>query len=257
MLHNLEVIAGARHAEGKRVLLVVDEAQNLPPRSVEELRMLSNFQMDGKSLFQSFLLGQEEFKRTIQRPGLEQVRQRIIASYHLEPLGKEETMRYIEFRLGQVGWNGDPEISVEAFSEIHQFTSGIPRKINSLCDRLMLYGCLEELHHLGLEPLRAVIEEITSENSESYFSDDSSQADLKEKLDHTNDSFEMSFSSARDWENTHQEPEEPSRSGSLEDRLYQVERELKNLRKIMNSERKLLRKAILLQLEMDDIDELD
>jgi len=108
LLHNLEAIARARHAEGKQMLLVVDEAQNLPPRSVEELRMLSNFQVNNKALVQTFLLGQEEFKRTLQSPGMEQVRQRIIASYHLDPLSAEETEKYILHRLQLVGWKQDP-----------------------------------------------------------------------------------------------------------------------------------------------------
>ncbi len=99
LLHNLEAIARARHAEGKQILLVVDEAQNLPARSVEELRMLSNFQVDNRALVQTFLLGQEEFKRTLQSSGMEQFRQRIIASYHLEPLSADETEKYIKHRL--------------------------------------------------------------------------------------------------------------------------------------------------------------
>ena len=99
LLRNLEAFFRARRAEGRRVLLVVDEAQNLPPRSIEELRMLSNYQEDGRALLQSFLLGQLELKQTLQSAGMEQVRQRIIAGYHLRPLDRQELQAYIEHRF--------------------------------------------------------------------------------------------------------------------------------------------------------------
>ena len=132
--------------EGKRVLLVVDEAQNLPMTSVEEIRMLSNFQIENRPLLQTFLLGQEEFRPVIQAPQMEQLRQRIIASCHLVPLDELETRAYIEHRLKLVGWEQDPEITDQAYQSIFRFTQGIPRKINVFCDRLFLYGYLEELH---------------------------------------------------------------------------------------------------------------
>ncbi|HIP53762.1 MAG TPA: DUF2075 domain-containing protein, partial [Chromatiales bacterium] len=164
LLHNLEAIARARHIEGKRVLLVVDEAQNLPARSVEELRMLSNFQVDGKALFQTFLLGQDELKKTLQGPGMEQVRQRIIASYHLDPLGAEESKKYIEHRLRLVHWQDDPHIEEEVFDGIYEFTKGVPRRINSFCDRLLLFSALEERHTITMEELGAVVDEILQES---------------------------------------------------------------------------------------------
>jgi putative secretion ATPase (PEP-CTERM system associated) len=85
--------------QGKRALLVIDEAQNLSARTVEELRMLSNFQTDDKSLLQTFLLGQPEFRATLHSPGMQQLRQRVIASYHLGPMDAQETRAYIEHRL--------------------------------------------------------------------------------------------------------------------------------------------------------------
>ena len=163
LLHNLEAIAIARYTEGKRVLLVVDEAHNLPARSVGELRMLSNFQVDGRSVFQSILLGRDELKRTLQRPGVEQVRQRIIVSYHLGPLGMEETRRYIEFRLDQVGWKGDQAFEADTYQGIYRFSRGIPRLINTLCDRLLLHGSLEYLHALNPVALQLVVREMEME----------------------------------------------------------------------------------------------
>ncbi|MBU2704443.1 XrtA-associated ATPase [Zooshikella marina] len=145
---------------GKRVLLVVDEAQNLPKSSVEELRMLSNFQVNNQPLLQSFLLGQQEFRKTIQSPGMEQLRQRVIASCHLSGLDEKETEAYILHRLKYVGWDNDPVLPEESFHEIFQATNGVPRRINVFCDRLLLFGYLEELHELSPDIVKSVAEEM-------------------------------------------------------------------------------------------------
>lgn len=163
LLKNLEVFLTARAREGKRVLLVVDEAQNIPPRSLEELRMLSNFQAGEKALLQSFLLGQEEFRHVLQSDGLEQLRQRVIAAYHLNPLDADETRAYIEHRLRMAGWTGDPAFSEGAYTAIHETTGGIPRRINTFCDRLLLYGFLEEIHTLDEKAVVAVADELRQE----------------------------------------------------------------------------------------------
>jgi general secretion pathway protein A len=163
LLRDLEQFFLHRVREGKRVLLIVDEAQNLPPNSVEELRMLSNFQHQGRPLLQVFLLGQEEFRNTLLSPGFEQLRQRVIATYHLNPLDAEETRTYIEHRLGLVGWRDDPSISDEAFERIFAFTQGVPRRINNLCDRILLYTFLEEHHAIDAETVALVGDEIGNE----------------------------------------------------------------------------------------------
>jgi general secretion pathway protein A len=163
LLHNLEVFFRACRQEGKRVLLVVDEAQNLPRRSIEELRMLSNFTHGGRALLQSFLLGQREFRSIMRSEGFEQLRQRVIAAYHLRPLGPEETRGYIEHRLRTASWQGDPSFAEEVFEAVYRFTEGVPRRINTLCDRLLLFGYLEELHHIGSEAIKAVTDEISEE----------------------------------------------------------------------------------------------
>jgi len=163
ILKNLEIFLTARAREGKRVLLVVDEAQNLPVESLEELRMLSNFEAGGRSLLQSFLLGQNEFRSTMQSAGLEQMRQRIIAAYHLDPLGAEETQSYIEHRLQLVGWDNNPEISGAAHQVIFETTAGVPRRINTFCDRLLLFGYLEELTTLDESHVNEVAKELKQE----------------------------------------------------------------------------------------------
>jgi putative secretion ATPase (PEP-CTERM system associated) len=163
LLARLEQFLRYSDKQGKRVLLVVDEAQNLTPQTVEELRMLSNFQTSEKSLLQTFLLGQPEFRRTLHSEGMQQLRQRVIATYHLGPMDAAETQLYIEHRLHTAGWNGDPVITADAYAAIYEYSGGIPRKINTLCDRLFLMGYLEELHQFGPDEVREVIKDIQEE----------------------------------------------------------------------------------------------
>lgn len=165
LLQQLETFLRRAEAQGKRVLLVVDEAQNLPAETVEELRMLSNFQGENRSLIQSFLLGQDEFRHTIQSPGMEQLRQRIIASCHLSPLNKDEVRSYIEHRLKEVGWSSRPVITDIAFEFIHKYTGGVPRRINVFCDRLLLYGYLEELIVFNPKVVTLVADELAAESA--------------------------------------------------------------------------------------------
>ena len=163
LLHGFEQFLQTLDAEGKRALLVVDEAQNLTSRVVEELRMLSNFQTADKSLLQTFLLGQPEFRTTLHSPGMQQLRQRVIATYHLGPMCETETQAYIEHRLHTVGWQDDPSFSPAAHAAIYEFTGGIPRKTNHLCDRLMLMGFLEELHAFTDAHVDEVVRDIRQE----------------------------------------------------------------------------------------------
>jgi len=163
VLRAIETFLIQLHKQGKRALLLVDEAQNLPSETVEELRMLSNFQLDDKPLIQSFLLGQEELKDIIQAPNMEQFRQRIIASAHLKPLSVEEVKNYINHRLQQAGCEKDDLFSDAAFEAIHEKTLGVPRKINIFVDRLLLFGFLEELTHFDMDAINDVAEEMSVE----------------------------------------------------------------------------------------------
>src|SRR5262245_16540937 len=163
LLSRIEQFLLGCHRQGKRALLMVDEAQNLPAQSVEELRMLSNFVSADKPLLQTFMLGQPEFRRTLQSPALEQLRQRVIASCHLGPMDAADTEAYILHRLNTVGWRGDPSISKDAFETVHRYTGGIPRKINVLCDRLLLMGCMDEKHALTGAEVAEVIDELQQE----------------------------------------------------------------------------------------------
>ncbi|MEZ5561089.1 MAG: XrtA-associated ATPase [Pseudomonadales bacterium] len=163
LLRDLERAFLQQVKENRRVLLIVDEAQNLPREAVEELRMLSNFQHDGRPLVQVFLLGQQEFRATLLSPGFEQLRQRVTATYHLNPLDETETRTYIEHRLSRVGWAHDPDLADDAFPAIYRYTDGVPRRINNLCDRVLLFAYLEELHRIDAEVVEKVADEIGSE----------------------------------------------------------------------------------------------
>ena len=149
---------------GRRTLLIVDEGQNLAISALEELRMLSNFQLGGHSLLQIFLLGQPEFRQTLfHSPTLEQLRQRVIATHHLDPMEPEEVEPYILHRLGKVGWTGNPSFSPEAFELIFDYSEGVPRKLNVLVSRLLLFGAVEELHRISAQHVRNVIAEIEAD----------------------------------------------------------------------------------------------
>jgi general secretion pathway protein A len=163
LLRRIESFLVATHKSGKRSLLVIDEVQNLSVRALEELRMLSNFQIGGKALLQSFLLGQPQFRATLASDGLEQLRQRMIASYHLGPLGLNETQAYIEHRLQLVGWQNDPQFTAPAYQLIHEHTGGVPRKINALCSRVLLNGFLEEIHLIDEDVVFKVAKELSDE----------------------------------------------------------------------------------------------
>lgn len=164
VLRRLFEFLRTRHEAGKRTLLLVDEVQNLPLPALETLRTLSNLQTGDKSLVQIILLGQAEFRHTLNADTLQQLRQRVVASCHLLPLAETaETRAYIEHRLRRVGWKRDPVITDAAYEAIHDFTRGTPRRINTFCDRLLLFGFLEEFHTITEETVAAVIDEISSD----------------------------------------------------------------------------------------------
>lgn len=146
LLRRFERMAKDQRAAGRRCLLVVDEVQNLPMAALEELRMLSNITVDGHASIQTILLGQPQFRPILASRDAEQLRQRVLASYHLGPLTEAETRSYIDHRLKMVRWEGDPRWDDDAYGMVYRHTGGIPRRINTLCSRVLLYGSLEEAH---------------------------------------------------------------------------------------------------------------
>lgn len=166
LIGNLEAFLTALAASGRRALLIIDEAQNLKQEAVEELRMLSNFQLGKHGLLQSFLVGQPELRGLLQSKSMEQLRQRVIASCHLGPLDRPETRAYIEHRLRLVGWSDRPKLMPNAFERIHYWTGGVPRKINRLCNRLLLGAFLSERDKISSPLVDRTASELKSEIGE-------------------------------------------------------------------------------------------
>ena len=164
LLITLEAFLISQTSKGKRCLLIVDEAQNLTLRAVEELRMLSNFQFGNQALLQSFLVGQPEFREILQRPEMEQFRQRVAATCHIGPLDADETRGYIEHRLKCAGSTGKPTFQPAAFEGIYKASAGIPRRVNAVCDRLLLAGFLSNRTVINADDVAEVVREFEQEN---------------------------------------------------------------------------------------------
>lgn len=178
----LEAFFVSQTSLGKRCLLIIDEAQNLTPRAVEELRMLSNFQFGKQSLLQSFLIGQPEFRDILQSSSMQQLRQRVIAACHIGPMDLDETQGYIEHRLRCAGWINRPHFSNGAFEETFNSSGGIPRRINAICDRLLLLGFLENKEIFEDSDVRTVADEILEESGH-----------LRSKINSVDDNDEFPF----------------------------------------------------------------
>ncbi len=149
---------------GRRTLLIVDEAQNLPTESLEELRMLSNYQSDGQALLQILLLGQPEFRdRLGSTPSLEQMRQRVIATHHLDPMRADETLPYLEHRLNLAGWGGNPGFTADAAMALHTASGGVPRKLNTLATRVLLMGAVENVNVIDAALVDRVLSDLAEE----------------------------------------------------------------------------------------------
>jgi len=149
---------------GRRTLLIVDEAQALHTGALEELRMLSNFQAGGHALLQIFLLGQPEFRAALHGSDrLEQLRQRVIAMHHLDPMGAEEVEPYVLHRMSLVGWNGRPKFTPDAFAALYRGSDGVPRRLNQLAGRVLLFGAIEQADVIDAKVVDAVIADITGD----------------------------------------------------------------------------------------------
>ncbi len=151
---------------GRRCLLIVDESQNLSIGALEELRMLSNFQLGSHPLLQTLLLGQPEFRETLlDHPELEQLRQRVIATHHLDAMESTEVQPYIEHRMKCVGWDGNPAFDARVFNEIYTASGGIPRRINQIANRLLLLGSVDKRTTIDGLMLSQVLSELTEDGT--------------------------------------------------------------------------------------------
>jgi putative secretion ATPase (PEP-CTERM system associated) len=172
LLDRIEQQLAADAARGKRTLLIVDEAQNLAHAALEELRMLSNFTRQGRALLQIFLLGQPEFRdRMLAEDSLEQLRQRVIATHHLEPMEANEVEPYLVHRLAVAGWTGRPGFEADAFSALYRHSGGVPRRLNRLAERLLLFASIERLDSIGAATVEAVAADLEAERPQAVAQD--------------------------------------------------------------------------------------
>jgi len=145
-------------------VLILDEAQGLSSDALEQVRMLTNYQVDDSPMLQIFLVGQPELRDQVLLPEMEQLHQRIIATSHLEPLTLQESLHYWNHRLQVAGWQGDPKLADDIIGPVYKASLGIPRWINLIGSRLLLRGMVEDKHELGVEDLKHVIEDLLGES---------------------------------------------------------------------------------------------
>lgn len=161
----IEAFLIARQKARQRPLLVIDEAQNWTLPALEELRVLANLHHGDKALLQTLLVGQPQFRDALADDDYEQLRQRVVASHHLETLDETEIGPYIEHRLKQVGWHGDPSFEADACAAIFDHSEGVPRRINLVCSRLLVLGALERRHVIDADAVLEVLAELDQEGA--------------------------------------------------------------------------------------------
>src|SRR5450631_271880 len=149
----------AAHAEGRRIIVIVDEAQNLSAETLEQVRLLTNLETPTQKLLQIILIGQPELRELLDRNDLRQLAQRITGRYHLMPLSRDETQGYVRHRLSVAGAVGEI-FTAGALREVHRLTSGIPRVINVTCDRALLGAYTQETRKVSAALVRQAAGEV-------------------------------------------------------------------------------------------------
>ncbi|MBV6424299.1 MAG: hypothetical protein NAOJABEB_02109 [Steroidobacteraceae bacterium] len=147
------------HADGRRVVLLVDEAQNLEPAVLEQVRLLTNLETATQKLLQIILIGQPELREMLARPELRQLAQRITGRYHLDPLSAAETAAYVRHRLRVAGATTDI-LTAGALAEVYRQSGGIPRLVNVICDRALLGAYTQDRHRVTASTVRSAAGEV-------------------------------------------------------------------------------------------------
>ncbi len=176
-----------QYAAGRRVVLMIDEAQNLPLATLEELRMLSNLETQKEHLIQMILLGQPDLKAKLRRKGLEQFVQRVTVHYHLRSLDREETAAYIRHRLHVAGGDNPELFTPQSVHRVFEASQGIPRLINILCDGALVYGYADGLSRIDEATVLQVIQEregLEALPFEPQEADRSADTEILERLTH-------------------------------------------------------------------------
>jgi general secretion pathway protein A len=164
LIRDLNSFLVEQYACGNQPILIIDEAQNLGPDLLEEVRMLSNLETDDSKLLQIILVGQPELRTILAAPELLQLRQRININCHIQALNRQETEQYIMHRLAVAGNADAVEFPAETFDYIFQYSKGIPRLINIICDFLMLSAFAEEASSISIDMVREIIGDLDFEN---------------------------------------------------------------------------------------------
>ena len=152
LLHELEV--------GRDAVLIIDEAQNLSPALLEQVRLLSNLETDARKLLQIVLMGQPELRDRLNEHGLRQLRQRITVRYHLGPLKLAEVAEYVQHRLTVAGASGVPTFSRAAIWRIYCYSKGLPRLVNAVCDKCLLAGYVQRQDEIKYSLVGKAIDEL-------------------------------------------------------------------------------------------------
>lgn len=147
---------------GNNVVLIIDEAQNLRPQALEQVRLLSNLETEKDKLLQIVLMGQPELNRKLNFYDLRQLQQRIMVRYHIRPLEEHELSEYINHRLNIAGSNGSVTFKDETFKAIFDFSGGVPRLVNVICDRALLAGFVAETKTINMDIINKCIKELNT-----------------------------------------------------------------------------------------------
>jgi len=145
---------------GKETVLIIDEAQNLTEDLLEQVRLISNIETDDRKLLQIVLMGQPELRDRLNSPRLKQLRQRITVRYHLAPLTRNEVGQYIQHRLALAGSRGAPTFTTPAVWRVYNYSQGIPRLVNAVCDKALLAGFVERSYRINYRMVGRAIREL-------------------------------------------------------------------------------------------------
>jgi putative secretion ATPase (PEP-CTERM system associated) len=167
LLDMLNMFLIEQYSNGKKVVLIVDEAQNLTRKVLEEIRLLSGIETHKEKVLRIILAGQPELKETLESPNLKQLVQRVRLRFHIGPLDSREMREYIKHRLMVAGREVDDLVDESAFDIIHRYSGGVPRLINTLCDTALLCAFADDIHTIGSDDIMAAVEELNWEEHES------------------------------------------------------------------------------------------
>ena len=168
LLDMLNMFLIEQYSNGKKVVLIVDEAQNLTHKVLEEIRMISGIETHKEKVLRIILAGQPELRDSLESPGLKQLVQRVRLRFHLGPLDRREMHEYVDHRLGVAGAGAETRLFEEdAFETIHRYTGGVPRLINTLCDTALLCAFADEKTTVGLDDVMAAVAELNWKEHES------------------------------------------------------------------------------------------